>query len=51
MVDVPDANLGMSRSLQRGVLALPQNSKAVMILPADMPDIETADMSAMIDGI
>ena len=48
MVDVPDANLGMSRSLQRGVLALPQNSKAVMILPADMPDIETTDMSAMI---
>ncbi len=50
VVEVPDADLGMSRSLQRGVLALPQDSKAVMILPADMPDIKTADMSAMIEA-
>ena len=50
VVEVPDADLGMSRSLQRGVAALPNNAKAVMILPADMPDITTDDMNEMLDA-
>jgi CTP:molybdopterin cytidylyltransferase MocA len=47
-IAVPDANLGMSRSLQRGVAALPQMAKGVMILPADMPDITAQDMTDML---
>ena len=49
VVEVPDANLGMSRSLQRGVSALPNTAKAVMILPADMPDITTDDMNQILN--
>jgi len=50
VIEVPDADLGMSHSLQRGVAALPNNAKAVMILPADMPDITTDDMNEMLDA-
>ena len=50
VIEVPNADLGMSRSLQRGVAALPNNAKAVMILPADMPDITTDDMNEMLDA-
>lgn len=46
-VFVPDAGLGMSRSLQRGVAALPPGVYGAMILPADMPAITTADMTEM----
>jgi molybdenum cofactor cytidylyltransferase len=47
LVAVPDAMLGMSRSLQRGVDALPDTAEGVMVLPGDMPDITTQDMIAM----
>ncbi|MEZ8014474.1 MAG: nucleotidyltransferase family protein [Ascidiaceihabitans sp.] len=50
VIEVPNADLGMSHSLQRGVAALPNNAKAVMILPADMPDITTDDMNEMLDA-
>ena len=50
VIEVPDANIGMSRSLQRGIAALPNAAKAVMILPADMPDITTDDMNEMLDA-
>ena len=50
MVDVPDADLGMSRSLQRGIAALPRAADGVMILPADMPEITTRDMNEMLDA-
>ncbi|MEX0301234.1 MAG: NTP transferase domain-containing protein [Leisingera sp.] len=43
-VPVPDAQDGMSASIRRGVAALPPETEAVMILPADMPEIETQDM-------
>lgn len=49
IVEVPDANLGMSRSLVRGVAALPGGPKdGVMILPADMPGFTTAALSDLI---
>ena len=50
VIEVPNADLGMSHSLQRGIAALPNNAKAVMILPADMPDITTDDMNEMLDA-
>jgi CTP:molybdopterin cytidylyltransferase MocA len=49
IVEVPDANLGMSRSLVRGVAALPGGPQdGVMILPADMPGFTTAALSHLI---
>lgn len=41
---VPDAELGMSASLRRGTAMLPRGLQALMILPADMPDLTTEDM-------
>jgi molybdenum cofactor cytidylyltransferase len=51
-VEVPDAALGMSRSLRRGVEAVlagsPGPTDGVMILPADMPDFTSDALSGMI---
>ena len=46
-IAVHDAALGMSRSLQCGIAALPQTANGVMVLPADMPDITETDMKEM----
>lgn len=50
-IEVPDAALGMSRSLVRGVASLtgvgPKDG--VMILPGDMPGFTTAALSDLID--
>lgn len=43
-VPVPDADEGMAASIRRGVAALPEGCGGVMILPADMPEVETQDM-------
>ncbi|MHA7868858.1 MAG: nucleotidyltransferase family protein [Salipiger thiooxidans] len=48
IVEVPDSDLGMSSSIRRGVGFLPRDLDAVMILPADMPEITTADMTEVI---
>lgn len=48
IVEVPDAELGMSSSLRRGVGLLPPGLDGVMILPADMPEITAADISRLI---
>ena len=50
LVAVPDAALGMSRSLRRGIAAVPHAADGVMILPADMPEITTQDMIEMQDA-
>lgn len=48
-ISVPDAALGMSRSLVRGVAALTDGGcDGVMILPADMPDFTADALSQMI---
>lgn len=47
-VGVPDAGLGMSASIRAGIAALPNGTEAVMILPADMPEITGSDLEAMI---
>lgn len=45
---VPDAAEGMGASIRAGVTALPQSSDAVMILPADLPELDSADLRRMI---
>jgi len=44
---VPDAAEGMSASIRRGVAALPPSLDAVIILPADMPEITTEDIEML----
>lgn len=43
-IAVPDAAEGMAASIRRGIAALPPETEAVMILPADMPEITAQDM-------
>ena len=43
-VVVPDASEGMGASIRGGVAALPAGTQGVMILPADMPEIEAQDL-------
>ncbi len=47
-VFVPDADQGMAASIRAGVAALPETVSAALILPADMPEIETADLQAVV---
>lgn len=47
IVDVPDADKGMSASIRAGVMALSDAIDAVMILPADMPEITAQDLSLL----
>jgi len=46
-VYVPDAALGLSASIRRAVAALPEDISAAMITPADMPELTSADFSAL----
>lgn len=43
-VPVPDAHEGMAASIRRGIAALPVGTEGVMLLPADMPELETQDL-------
>lgn len=47
-VEVPDAAEGMAASIRAGIAAMPAGTDAAMVLPADMPEIDAADMAAMI---
>jgi CTP:molybdopterin cytidylyltransferase MocA len=49
LVTVPDAGTGMATSLRAGVATLPEGG-AVMVLLADMPEVDGADLRAMIDA-
>lgn len=49
-VTVPDAGDGMAHSLRGGIAALSDKTTAVMILPADMPELLQSDLEAMIDA-
>lgn len=48
-VYVPNAASGMAASLRAGVAALPATCSAVMIIPADMPDLQTSDFKSLIE--
>lgn len=50
VIEVPDSDLGMSASIRRGVGFLPRDITAVVILPADMPEIETEDIQKLIQS-
>lgn len=49
-VQVPDRAEGMAASLRAGLAALPERLAGVMILPADMPEIDAPDLLALIDA-
>lgn len=44
IVQVPDAQKGLSASLRAGIRALPESARAVMILLADLPDLQAEDL-------
>ncbi|MGH1329470.1 MAG: nucleotidyltransferase family protein [Paracoccaceae bacterium] len=47
-VSVADAALGMSASFRAGIKALPKGAEAAIMMLADMPEIETADIARLI---
>ncbi|MEP2533197.1 nucleotidyltransferase family protein [Shimia sp.] len=47
MVPVADADLGMAHSIRAGTSTLPDDCSAIMILPADMPEITARDLRQM----
>ncbi len=49
LIPVPDAGQGMSASIRAGISNLPDDTAGVMILPADMPEITTADFRTLAD--
>lgn len=48
LVPVDDPSEGIAASIRAGIAALPQGTRALMILLPDLPDIETGDMTAML---
>ncbi|MBE9635497.1 nucleotidyltransferase family protein [Salipiger mangrovisoli] len=50
LVAVPDAALGMSASLRRGVSMLPKGTEALVVLPADMPELTSEDILSLVQG-
>ncbi|MCP5036487.1 MAG: nucleotidyltransferase family protein [Rhodobacteraceae bacterium] len=49
-VEIANADLGMSASLKGCITALPDKAEGALIIPADMPDISTADMNAILNA-
>lgn len=50
LVWVPDAVEGLSRSLRAGLAALPDTATDVLILLADLPEIEESDLRALLNA-
>lgn len=46
---VPNADDGMGVSIRTGITALPDDIDAVMILPADMPELKAEDLQTVLD--
>jgi CTP:molybdopterin cytidylyltransferase MocA len=44
-ITVPDRSEGMAASIRRGIDGLPDQTPGVMILPGDMPDLTTDDLT------
>lgn len=51
LVPVADAAEGMNASLSAGINALPDDTKAAMIVLADMPELTTGDMNTMLQAV
>lgn len=47
-VSVPDAALGMASSIRAAVAARPSGTRALLVMPADMPDLRTVDLQKVI---
>lgn len=50
LLESAETRHGMGASIAAGVRALRPDAAAVMILPTDMPDLETEDLSTLIDA-
>lgn len=50
LVEIARPEAGMGASLARLVQALPADIAGAMVLPADMPDITTADMTRLLEA-
>lgn len=50
-VATPDAALGMSASLRRGLAQVPDDADGVMVLLADLPDLTTPDLMTVLDAV
>ncbi|MDF1669028.1 MAG: nucleotidyltransferase family protein [Roseovarius sp.] len=46
-VKVQDSNQGMAASIRDAMAVIPASTDAVMIVPADMPDLETVDFQSL----
>jgi CTP:molybdopterin cytidylyltransferase MocA len=44
VIPVPDAAEGMAASIRSGIAVLPETVEAAMILPSDMPELQTQDL-------
>ena len=51
LVPVPDAAEGINASLRQGFAMLPQNSKAVMVLLSDLPDLSEHDLKKVLQAV
>ncbi|PRX29769.1 CTP:molybdopterin cytidylyltransferase MocA [Meinhardsimonia xiamenensis] len=49
-VPVPDAAEGMAASIRAGLAACPEDPAGLMILPADMPEIDAADLALLAEA-
>lgn len=49
-VTVDDATSGMAASIRAGVAALPGHATALLVMLADMPEIGTDDITALLDA-
>ncbi|MFT7596639.1 MAG: molybdenum cofactor cytidylyltransferase [Paracoccaceae bacterium] len=47
VIDIPDRLEGMAASIRTGAAALRQDNCALMILPGDMPDLQTSDLLSL----
>ncbi|MEP0961044.1 MAG: nucleotidyltransferase family protein [Roseobacter sp.] len=50
-VSVPNAHHGMSASLRQGLSMVPPDTRAVMILLADLPELSSADLIKVRDAV
>jgi molybdenum cofactor cytidylyltransferase len=50
LVVVGDWATGMAASIRTGVAALPEHTHGVMILPGDMPDLQSGDLSTLAEA-
>ena len=50
LVEVPDWASGMAASIRAGVAALTPQTKGVMVIPGDMPDLTTSDLNTLVQA-